>query len=134
MSTTTTLERITKEYNDNQKDPPEGCSSCLENDEDMYHWKATILGPENSPYEFGVFFLDIEFPSDYPYNPPKIQFTTKIYHPNIDSDGRILVASLFANGWDSCITIHKVLQTIRWYLLYPNELSFMSQENAELDG
>lgn len=48
-----------------------------------------ITGPEDSPYEDGVFELDLSVTNRYPFEPPKLRFITPIYHPNIDSTGRI---------------------------------------------
>ena len=94
-----------------QRDPPVGCSAGPVDDDDMYNWQGYIAGPEDTPYAGGVFFLKIEFPSDYPFKPPKIAFTTKVYHPNVNSNGSIWV-DILKDQWSSAITISKVLISI----------------------
>eukprot|EP01010_Urceolus_cornutus_P001191 NODE_1713_length_781_cov_424.769126_g1332_i0.p1 GENE.NODE_1713_length_781_cov_424.769126_g1332_i0~~NODE_1713_length_781_cov_424.769126_g1332_i0.p1 ORF type:complete len:150 (+),score=33.49 NODE_1713_length_781_cov_424.769126_g1332_i0:75-524(+) len=114
------VKRINKEFKDLSKDPPANTSAGPVNPAvDMFNWKATIIGPEASPYEGGLFFLNIHFPSDYPFKPPKVQFTTKIYHPNINSNGGICL-DILKDQWSPALTISKVLLSICSLLTDPN--------------
>lgn len=64
------------------------------------------MGPSDSPYSGGVFFLAIHFPTDYPFKPPKVNFTTRIYHPNINSNGSICL-DILRDQWSPALTISK---------------------------
>ena len=112
------LKRIDKELEDLQKDPPFNCSAGPIND-DLFYWQATIMGPEESPYHGGLFFLDINFPTDYPFKPPKIYFRTKIYHPNISSNGSICL-DILKDQWSPALTVAKVILSICSLLNDPN--------------
>ena len=81
---------------------------CQEDDPsvDMMHWHAILAGPPGTPYEGGRFVVDIHFPSDYPFKPPKVSFQTKIYHPNVNSNGSICLDILNAQ-WSPALTISK---------------------------
>ena len=50
-------------------------------EDDLTKWSGTLVGPSDTPYEGGIFQLEITFPEEYPYKPPKIIFKTPIYHP-----------------------------------------------------
>ncbi|KAJ0113437.1 hypothetical protein Patl1_00554 [Pistacia atlantica] len=101
--------RILKELKDLQKDPPTSCSAGPV-DEDMFHWQATIMGPTDSPYAGGVFLVTIHFPPDYPFKPPKVAFRTKVFHPNINSNGSICL-DILKEQWSPALTISKNLLT-----------------------
>jgi ubiquitin-conjugating enzyme E2 D/E len=101
------LKRLQRELTEITLNPPENCSAGPVLDSDLFRWQATIMGPDDSPYSGGVFFLDILFPADYPFKPPKITFLTKIYHCNINANGGICV-SIFGNEWSPALSITKV--------------------------
>jgi len=77
------------------------------------------MGPEDSPFQGGVFFLDIHFPADYPFKPPKVQFTTKVYHPNINKNGSICL-DILKDQWSPALTVSRVLLSISSLLTDPN--------------
>jgi len=112
------LRRIQKELSDIAKDPPSTCSAGPVG-EDLFHWTSTIMGPEDSPFSGGVFFLDIHFPADYPFKPPKIVFQTKVYHPNINKNGSICL-DILKDQWSPALTLSRVLLSISSLLTDPN--------------
>ena len=123
-------QRISKELDNLTKDPPANCSAGPVGD-DIFHWQATLMGPGESPFEGGVFFLDINFPTDYPYKPPRVTFATKIYHPNINSSGGICL-DILKDQWSPALTISKVLISICSLLDDPNPDDPLVPSIAEL--
>ena len=87
--------------------------------DDVYHWTSTLMGPAGSPYAGGVFFLDIVFPHDYPFKPPKVTFKTRIYHCNINSSGQICL-DILKDNWSPALTVSKVLLSVCSLLTDPN--------------
>ena len=131
------LKRLQKELKDLDKDPPNGCSAGPV-DEDVFHWYAMILGPPDSPYADGMFNLDVKFPNDYPFKPPKVTFQTKVYHPNVNSNGGICL-DILKDQWSPALTISKVLISITSLLTDPNpddplvpDIAHLYKTNREL--
>tara|TARA_B100000886_G_C20278928_1_gene430313 strand:+ start:176 stop:628 length:453 start_codon:yes stop_codon:yes gene_type:complete len=125
-----TLNRIRKELIDIQKDPPANCSAGPEGD-DLFEWQASIMGPKDSPYHGGLFWLKIQFPKDYPFKPPKLQFLTKLFHPNISSSGSICI-DILKDQWSPALTISKVLLCICSLLDDPNPDDPLMPDIADL--
>lgn len=124
------LKRLIKEEKEMRNEPPAGCSAGPLNNDDMTKWIATIEGPVGTPYEGGHFKLEIEFPSDYPFKPPQIKFITKIFHPNIGTDGNVCL-DILKKEWSPILTISKVLLSISSLLGDPNPSDPLNAEAAK---
>ena len=124
------LKRLKKELEDIMKDPPSNCSAGVK-DDNLLSWEATILGPSDSPYSGGIFNLEISFPADYPFKPPKVKFTTKILHPNINNHGSICL-DILNKSWSPALTVSKVLLSISSLLTDPNPDYPLNTEIANL--
>ena len=76
---------ITEEYKKLTAEPlvTFGITIGLFNEDNIFEWKCTILGPKDTCYRGGLFFLKITFPFDYPNSKPEIVFLTPIYHLNV---------------------------------------------------
>lgn len=126
-------QRIKRELAKLNLKPPPGISISQKGDS-LCELEAVILGPENTPYENGTFHLDIIIPDNYPFSPPSIKFTTKVYHPNIDDTGRIcmdLIKMPPRGGWKPTISIEGLLIAVRMLLQNPNPDDPLMIEVAE---
>jgi ubiquitin-conjugating enzyme E2 D len=110
--------RIKKELKEIYRDTPSNCSAAPVGD-DIFEWQAVLMGPVDSVYQGGVFHMRIRFPVDYPFKPPKVTFVTKIYHPNVNSNGGICL-DILKDQWSPALTVSKVLLSISSLLTDPN--------------
>eukprot|EP01100_Stratorugosa_tubuloviscum_P001471 TRINITY_DN1329_c0_g1_i1.p1 TRINITY_DN1329_c0_g1~~TRINITY_DN1329_c0_g1_i1.p1 ORF type:complete len:148 (-),score=74.76 TRINITY_DN1329_c0_g1_i1:127-570(-) len=112
------LRRIQRELQEISDHPNENFSAGPVGD-NLFEWSATILGPDNTPYAGGIFNLNITFPVEYPAKPPKVEFTTRIYSPNVTSTGGVCL-DILKDNWNPTITIAKVLESTVSLLIDPN--------------
>lgn len=91
---------LRKQLAELNKNPSEFFSAGLIDDSDIYRWQVVIMGPQDTPYEGGVFKAELTFPKEYPEQPPKMRFATEIWHPNIDKHGNVCISILHDPGED----------------------------------
>ena len=105
------LRRLHIEYNDFINNPHEQFSAVPVDPKDPFEWIAMIIGPKNTPYEGGKFYLNIKIPIDYPFKPPIVRFRTKIHHPIVLESGEICL-DILNSCWVPNIDIKKILEAI----------------------
>jgi ubiquitin-conjugating enzyme E2 D len=88
-------------------------------EKNMYSWEGVIYGPADSPYEGGTFYVAIDIPEDYPLKPPLFKLCTRIYHPNIKTDGQICL-DILKRQWSPALGISRALLSIIVLLSEPN--------------
>ncbi|XP_033132691.1 ubiquitin-conjugating enzyme E2 36 isoform X1 [Brassica rapa] len=104
--------------------------SASPSEENMRYFNVMVLGPTQSPYEGGVFKLELFLPEEYPMAAPKVRFLTKIYHPNIDKLGRICL-DILKDKWSPALQIRTVLLSIQALLSAPNPDDPLSENIAK---
>lgn len=96
---------------------------------------ALLAGPRDTPYEGGVFRLQVAVPPQYPLEPPSIRFETRIFHPNVGrghTPGAICLDILRKEAWSPALTLERTLLSIASLLADPNPASPMDSEAARL--
>jgi len=117
--------RIGKELGDLTTSPPAGITVVLADESNLFNWKVTMEGPAGSPYAGYLFTLTLILPTNYPFKPPTVTFTTKVYHPNISNDsppnsGTMCLGMLRDTEWKPSTKIIAVLEFARQLLKEPN--------------
>ena len=104
-------------------------------DSNIFEWNVTIIGPEDTFYEGGLFSAVMSFPADYPNSPPSVRFTSEMWHPNVYPDGRVCISILHQPGddpnsyelaterWLPLHTVQSILLSIISMLSSPNDES-----------
>lgn len=108
-----------------------GVSAFPNSDSDLLSWTATIQGPTKTPYEGMSLRLSLEFPSSYPFQPPKVLFVSPIFHPNVDYSGRICL-DILKDKWSAVHNVQTILLSLQSLLGEPNTSSPLNAQAAQL--
>uniref|UniRef100_A0A7S2AZF0 E2 ubiquitin-conjugating enzyme n=1 Tax=Florenciella parvula TaxID=236787 RepID=A0A7S2AZF0_9STRA len=109
--------RIRKELTEIQRDTKSGVSVKVL--ESHHHLEGTLLGPDDTCYTGGTFTVDIVIPDGYPFEPPKMRFVTKIWHPNVSSQTGAICLDILKDQWSPALTIKTALLSLQALLCSP---------------
>ncbi|EAW73755.1 ubiquitin-conjugating enzyme E2L 6, isoform CRA_a, partial [Homo sapiens] len=123
--------RTKTELEDLQKKPPPYLRNLSSDDANVLVWHALLL-PDQPPYHLKAFNLRISFPPEYPFKPPMIKFTTKIYHPNVDENGQICLPIISSENWKPCTKTCQVLEALNVLVNRPNIREPLRMDLADL--
>eukprot|EP00128_Syssomonas_multiformis_P012319 Colp12_sorted_trinity150504_noHs@13478 len=122
--------RLQKELADLTKADSPVFKNIVVDEGNILHWEG-LLVPQNGPYSKGAYKISLQFAAEYPFKPPKVQFKTKMYHPNIDDQGNICVDILKPDVWKPATKIEQVVLSIASILDAPNFADPLVPEIAE---
>ena len=117
------LKKISKANLDQISASPDG--------DDIMNWTCLIFGPDDTIWEGGIFQLKMTFDENYPIRPPKVIFTTEMFHPNIFADGSICL-DILKDQWSSVYSVSTILLAIQSLLTDPNPNSPANVKAAQL--
>ncbi|KHJ40702.1 ubiquitin--protein ligase [Trichuris suis] len=114
------------------EEPMEGFRVKLIDDQDLFEWEVALFGPPATIYEGGYLKAILHFPMNYPFSPPIMRFTTRLWHPNIYESGEVCISilhppvddsqsgELACERWNPAQTVRTILLSVISLLNEPN--------------
>ncbi|XP_065853081.1 ubiquitin-conjugating enzyme E2 22 [Euphorbia lathyris] len=124
------IKQLAKELKNLDESPPEGIKVGV-NEDDFSTIYADIEGPAGTPYDNGLFRMKLLLSRDFPHSPPKGFFLTKIFHPNIATNGEICVNTL-KKDWNPSLGLRHVLIVVRCLLIEPFPESALNEQAGKM--
>jgi len=90
-----------------------------------------IVVPQDGLWKGAKFKFVVKTPNGYPHDPPAVSCDTRVYHPNIDLQGKVCLNILRAE-WNPCLGIQHVLMGLMTLFLEPNADDPLNKEAADL--
>ncbi|KAI9483155.1 MAG: hypothetical protein EXX96DRAFT_131957 [Benjaminiella poitrasii] len=132
MASLNMKKRILNEIKDVSEDTTAPLAVHVPDDSNIYHLVGSITGPPDTPYEGGIFLLDIQLNSNHPFKPPKIKFITKVYHPNVSSQTGAICLDVLNANWSPAMTLRITLMSIQALLESPDASSPQDYQVAKV--
>lgn len=126
------IKKILKELADVAQDTASGITLTPITEGDLTHLEGTFIGPPDTPYAGGRFKVDIQVPQEYPFKPPAMKFTTRVYHPNVLLVTGAICLDILTKKWTPVLTCKLVLMLLQLLLQLPEPLDPQDAEVARV--
>ncbi|GBF88649.1 ubiquitin-conjugating enzyme E2 [Raphidocelis subcapitata] len=110
--------RIQKELREIGNDKASGVTVEVVND-NLQRLIGSVPGPKDTPYDGGLFKVDIQLDEQYPFAPPKMRFTTRVWHPNVSSASGAICLDILKDQWSPALTLKTALLSLQALLSSP---------------
>eukprot|EP01038_Epipyxis_sp_PR26KG_P007664 gene7663-10428_t len=132
-----TIARLTAERKEWRVDPPVGFYAKplknKDNSTDLMNWELGIPGREGTDWAGGLYKVYLNFPKDYPTEPPECKFNPVIFHPNVFSSGHICLDLLKSyENYRPGLSVKQLAVGIQELLDNPNPASPANSEASTL--
>jgi ubiquitin-conjugating enzyme (huntingtin interacting protein 2) len=112
-------DRVRKELLDLTKQDTSGVSAKLTREGDFSSLVGVLAGPKDTPFEGGTWSVSIDLPRNYPFEPPKMKFTTPLWHPNVSSQTGAICIDILKDAWSPALTLKTALLSLQALLASP---------------